>query len=485
MGSIQVPALQIQPPNDPLEQLSRLAQLKAYLQQTQYQQQMQPLQLEQQRNQLTLQQQQIKDQQAGQAAYSQWDGKDYQDLAKLIIHNGGSVSSAQQVAAFGLTQLEKHSNIIKNEADAGFLKVQTQQKNNDKAAGAFDALNGLSDDQLPQAFGQTLQQGLRDGWIDQQHAQLGQQIAQQPAAQIRAALPFITKSYQAESAQQEAALKQAQAAKAQAETPGAAAESQLKQAQQQAYAQWATLPGNQNKNYNDFLAEQGAVKAGAEARARLPYEMQLASFNRQTAMGNVLAEHAMNSVTGLFTDPQHGYSQTLSQLSATKNAIANAQNGDQLAASMAPLMTALGVTSFAGLHRINQNEINAAGPQVGSVLRQIDSRLSKLGSGKLAGGTASEMLGLMDNLLDAKYSTVVQSARMAAANGGIDPRRVTVMDKTGNLVRLSDAAQGSGGGAGAAAGYTRIKASDGSIHDVPTGNLGAARKIDPGLQVVE
>lgn len=160
-------------------------------------------------------------------------------------------------------------------------------------------------------------------------------------------------------------------------------------------------------------------------------------------MGNVLAEHALNGITSAFTDPQHGYSQTLAQLSAVKDNVASAQNGDQLAASLAPLMTALGVTSFAGTHRINENEINAAGPGVGSVLRQIDSRLSKWGSGKLAEGTATEMNQLMDSLLTAKYNTVVQSARVAAANGGVDPSRVTVMDKGGNLIRLSDA-----GGAG-------------------------------------
>jgi hypothetical protein len=36
-----------------------------------------------------------------------------------------------------------------------------------------------------------------------------------------------------------------------------------------------------------------------------------------------------------------------------------------------------------------------------------------------------------------------------------------------------------------AQGMTRIRASDGSLHDVPTGNLAAARKIDSGLQVVQ
>ena len=260
--------------------------------------------------------------------------------------------------------------------------------------------------------------------------------------------------------QAETAKATQEAAKAKAEIPGATAEAQLKQAQQQAYTQWAALPQNQNKNYNDFLGEQAAVKAGAEAKARLPYEMSLAAYNRQSAMGNVLAEHALNGITSAFTDPQHGYSTTLAQLNAVKDNVTSAQNGDQLAASLAPMMTALGVTSFAGTHRINQNEINAAGPQVGSVLRQIDARLSKLGSCKLAANTATEMNGLMDSLLDAKYNAVLQSARVAAANGGVDPSRVTVMDKSGNLVRLSDAAGGRGGGGG---GKVKMQAPNGQI----------------------
>jgi hypothetical protein len=40
-------------------------------------------------------------------------------------------------------------------------------------------------------------------------------------------------------------------------------------------------------------------------------------------------------------------------------------------------------------------------------------------------------------------------------------------------------------GAGAAqAGYTRIQASDGSTHDIPTANLDKARQRDPNLKVM-
>jgi hypothetical protein len=444
--------------------------LKTALQQQAYQQQMQPLELQRQQQELALQQQQVQDVQAGQTAYGEWDGKDYGNLAKLIIQHGGSLNAANQVAMYGLNQQKTLSEIVKNEGEAGKAKVDALKTNNDIAAGAVNALLDVPDAQLPQAVLDTAQRGAQQGWMDPQHMQIAQQLAQQSPERIRLALPNIVKSYQSASQQAEDALKLAQ-------VPGVQAESQLKIAAQQAYGQWAAQPQNQGKNYNDYLTEQQASRAGAEAKARLPYEISLAAYNRQTAMGNTLAEHALNSVTGMFADPQHGYSQTLSQLSATKTAIANAQNGDQLAASLAPLMTALGVVSYAGIHRINQYDISAAGPGVGGVLRQIDARLSKLGSGKLASGTATEMSNLMDDLLDAKYSTVLQSAQVATANGGVDPSRVTVMGKNGNLVRLSDAVKNAAGGGGA-----QVTDPRGVVHTFPDQKSADAFKQAAGIR---
>ena len=66
--------------------------------------------------------------------------------------------------------------------------------------------------------------------------------------------------------------------------------------------------------------------------------------------------------------------------------------------------------------------------------------------------------------------------------GTNDPnlRRQIITNATLQSMKINTA------GAGApAAGYTRIQASDGSLHDIPTGNLPAARKIDPNLQVMQ
>ena len=109
MGSIPLPALDIRPPQpfDYLGQLGKVTALKGMLQQQQFQQQMQPLQLQQQQQAVQIQQQQLRDTQAGQDAYGEWDGKDYDKLASLMIKHGSSIAAANQAAAFGLAQREK------------------------------------------------------------------------------------------------------------------------------------------------------------------------------------------------------------------------------------------------------------------------------------------------------------------------------------------------------------------------------------------
>jgi hypothetical protein len=69
--------------------------------------------------------------------------------------------------------------------------------------------------------------------------------------------------------------------------------------------------------------------------------------------------------------------------------------------------------------------------------------------------------------------------------GTTDPgqRRQIVSTAAQQSMRINTAPETGAGGA-PAAGFTRIQASDGTQHDIPTQNLDAARKIDPNLQVV-
>ena len=208
-----------------------------------------------------------------------------------------------------------------------------------------------------------------------------------------------------------------------------------------------------------------------------------ATLSRQATMANELQKNGLSQLDKMFTDPQHGYTQFLAQAQSTKNTIASAKNGDQLASSMAPLMTALGVTSFAGIHRINDNEINAAGPQVGSVYRRVNAILDRASSGKLPADTTTEMNSLIDGLIASKHASLVQGAQLVARNNGLDPSKTSIMGRDGSVDTLQNVTQKQFGGP--PKGYVRIQASDGSLHDIPQQNLGAARQRDPNLQVVQ
>ena len=162
--------------------------------------------------------------------------------------------------------------------------------------------------------------------------------------------------------------------------------------------------------------DQTFQRVGSEQQAGLNRQAEASqqALNRQAMFSNENQKAGLSQLDKMFTDPQHGYTQFLAQAQSTKNDIAKAQNGDELAASLAPLMTALGVTSFAGLHRINQTEVNSAGPQVGSLYRQLNAMLSKAGSGSLPADTTKRIGKLIDGLIDAKHASLIQGAQLAS-----------------------------------------------------------------------
>lgn len=222
-------------------------------------------------------------------------------------------------------------------------------------------------------------------------------------------------------------------------TPEVIAERQAKLAETES----ATL-----KNTNEAsLALERQHQLGKVTDADVYREQQAnyrATLARQTAFANELQKNGISQLDKMFSDPQHGYIQFVSQAQSTKNTIMQSQNGSQLASSMEPLMLALGVTSFAGIHRINQTEVNSAGPQAGSLYRRLNTILDKAGSGSVPEDTLKEASSIVDALIDAKHSALINGANMVAANGGLDPKRTMVMDRSGVLTTLDKALTESG-----------------------------------------
>lgn len=118
------------------------------------------------------------------------------------------------------------------------------------------------------------------------------------------------------------------------------------------------------------------------------------------------------------------------QNDSAKRNIASAKTGDELASQMVPLMTALGVSTFAGVHRVNTAEIDNAGPQVGSYYRRLNNLLNKVGKGTLSPDSLKEANDLFDRLNSTAYDHYAAAQAFTAAQRGL-PDSTLILDRNG------------------------------------------------------
>jgi hypothetical protein len=471
MSSIPLPALSIRPPENPLDQYAKALSVKSMIQGQQIgEQQLQQEKVKTQETQIGL-----KDMQARSAAMSQWDGKDPNNLADLIRQNGGSYDAVYAAKKQGLDLQQLYSKIALDDSTTGKNSLDVIKGQHDQVAGALESLvdpKAVPDDQLHNEATKTLNGLLADKVLDRDHGQqLQEQIDQtkDPNA-LRQGIDHYAKMHMG--ASEAAAL-----AKSQAESGKAVAEANLENQKLKIYtsskpgdfdAQIDSLipPTANNPNadlnkqaktmVNGLLARgdyEGAAKSLENAQHVLNERMQTnyvqgredmrAANQRAANQDNQLQKNAIEQLDKVWTDPQHGYTQFLAQANATRSAISSAKNGNELAASLAPLMTVLGVNSFAGVHRINPQEYEAAGPGVGSIYRHINTTLDKAVSGKLNPDTANEMNSLVGQLIEQKYSSLLPASQLIVRNApGLDATKVTIFDKDGNPNTLDNAAKG-------------------------------------------
>jgi hypothetical protein len=260
VASIPLPALGIQTPQQPdmLAKYGQLMQLRNAQQQNQLTQQEAPLRLQQlqqgvQSSGLQVQQQQIalKDQQAMTTAMNQWDGKSIDDLAPLVLKNGGSATAVMGLKQKSLEMRQKYSEIAKDDAATGASNIATLKNKNDMVSGALSTVLQVPDAQLPQALTTTAQQLANQGLLDPQHVQIAQQIAQTgDPNKIRQQLDLMRKGMLSHSQLLEEAQKTATTSK---DTAEAAA----KQSENAYYAKNGGAPGVpiEAQQQSDWLAK--------------------------------------------------------------------------------------------------------------------------------------------------------------------------------------------------------------------------------------
>jgi hypothetical protein len=159
------------------------------------------------------------------------------------------------------------------------------------------------------------------------------------------------------------------------------------------------------------------------------------------------------------------YQDKMSQIGELQSAVSQAQSGN-VAAARATLYKVIGVAQPQGTHRVAPTEVTGFSG-MGS--------LSQRTQGSIANALSGDPW--TPQMVEDIKSFGASQAQVAQDNlsRGIDNTNKLYNTNVGQGLKPTVP--------GAAQGFTRIKASDGSMHDIPSANIAAARKIDPGLQV--
>lgn len=162
--------------------------------------------------------------------------------------------------------------------------------------------------------------------------------------------------------------------------------------------------------------------------------------NKEIALQGEEGKQGLSDIIKTWTDPQHGYTATLSQAKAGQTAIQAGVDGSGLATSLAPTMVVLGMNSFAGTHRISPAEAQAAGAP-GGWSERFNAWLDKSVQGTLSPQLAKEGNQIFDQLIDAKYQQSIQNSKLIVANTpGMTAKSVKIPTRDGDdTINLSDA----------------------------------------------
>jgi hypothetical protein len=131
------------------------------------------------------------------------------------------------------------------------------------------------------------------------------------------------------------------------------------------------------------------------------------------------------------------YGEVSSQLTTIKNALQAGADGNGLAASMAPTMTALGINGFNNMHRISPAEAQSA-QMPGGYAERFNAWADKAFTGKLNAQVAKEGQQLMDQLLSASYDRAYQASQLHTKTFGLDPKTTPAIAKDSGEITTLD-----------------------------------------------
>ncbi len=448
MASIPLPALDVRPPAQDPNLISQYAQLQAL----KNQQVMQPIQQQAAQQQvqsgaIELQKQQIalKDQQAMQATMQQWTQSkaatpaaqnsstttdsasnqgaqstppvssnsmpSYDDLVPLAIKNGASFQTVQGLQQHILQMKAQAATIAKDQAQSGEAGAATLQKKNGMIVDAISGLQGVPDEQLPQAIQQTAQQLAQQQLFDPQHVQQAQQLAQVAAQNPQAArqqLSLMANSLGGFARLVDDAQKKLSLTNEQGKTdPNSPLYAPTAQSVAAGTAPLAgQIQAGQAAQAGRIAAAEAPTRiatAQAEGAARANIEAQVARGSN-AAVAQV-PPHLVAPATAAATKAGEDYAQAQSVSQRMADIVQASKRGNVVSYQILPQEGALQITTTQGVHRINMAEIQNYGG--GNLWQQMQSHFGKAATGQSIPpsvlGDMSEIQAIMQRGSQAKY----------------------------------------------------------------------------------
>lgn len=451
MSSIPLVALASQPAPSPIDRQAKIMQLKSLMNANA----LAPGQQQLQQGQEQLQQQQI---QGAQLANQQ----SQQQLAQTAAINDSykravTVDPTTGAPKFDTDELSKAlaqsghgaaipsilENITKYDtAHTDLLSKQTalQTEAADAMGNVGAAIKAANyDPRLTNAIIQhALQQPNLPPQQAQQYQQMAQQIQQNPAVVKQIADNLIASSPE--------------------QRKLAASEADANARQQTAVTAASRLAAEQTPGSNLYKQPEGTVTS--KDQYVQGQENYRASLSRQATNQNEVGKAGLAALQKQADD----YGKFVATANAAQSNIAAAKTGDELAASLGPLATALLVTSANGVHRVNTVEMDAAGKDVGSLGRRVDAALAKAGKGTLPAETIAETQQLIQRYSDAKFNSYQNGAAYTQALHKLDPKQTPILNKDGSFGAGAPTAPSSAGSTPSGATHTGIGSADKKRH---------------------
>jgi hypothetical protein len=396
----------------------------------------------------------------------QQDQQDQQRLLQALHDSGGDTAKFAALAPHYKVSPQRTQAYLNGVADYQSKLFNMDENKRKRAAEDADILQGAHDliaqappEQRAQVYGKVIPQ-LKQRGID-----VSQLPPEYPGDQAFSAFGPIVRAHTAITNEAVAAAelkaKQDQAAAAQ---QNAATESQKENFNESHFGQVTDkdryVQGQENARANQAAASSQGTRGDARSDRSYQY-----NNNELTKIG----------------DPVDAAVSRLGRLQDTLN-----QNSPQADALVAPeLLTVMAGGQGSGL-RMNEAEIS----RVVGGRSKWESLKASINKWSLDPSTANSITpeqrkqihALVDEVnrrLQSKQQ-IINDARNSLNNtDDVNEHRRIVSDTRTKLSGVDQGAQG------APAGYVRIRASDGSLHDLPKQNLGAAQQRDPGLTVIQ